>query len=37
VSGATKNLVAGSRIEFRDQGIHVFESPLGQWQLFTVR
>src|SRR5262249_37781068 len=26
VSGTTKDLVAGSRIEFRDQGIHVFES-----------
>jgi pimeloyl-ACP methyl ester carboxylesterase len=36
VSGTTKDLVAGSRIEFRDQGIHVFESPLGHWQLFTV-
>ncbi len=36
VSGTTKNLIAGSGIDFRDQGIHVFESPLGQWPLFTV-
>jgi class 3 adenylate cyclase len=36
VSGTTKNLVAGSGIEFRDQGVFVLEDLPGQWPLFTV-
>jgi pimeloyl-ACP methyl ester carboxylesterase len=36
VSGTTKNLIAGSGIEFRDQGLHVLEDLPGQWPLFTV-
>ncbi len=36
VSGTTKNLIAGSRIEFRDQGLHVLDDLPGQWPLFTV-
>ena len=35
-SGTTKNLVAGSGIEFRDQGLHVLENLPGQWPLFAV-
>jgi class 3 adenylate cyclase len=36
VSGTTKNLIAGSGIEFRDQGLYVLEDLPGQWPLFTV-
>jgi pimeloyl-ACP methyl ester carboxylesterase len=36
VSGTTKNLGAGSGIEFRDQGLYVLEDLPGQWPLFTV-
>jgi class 3 adenylate cyclase len=36
VSGTTKNLIAGSGIEFRDRGSYVLEDLPGQWPLFTV-
>jgi class 3 adenylate cyclase len=36
VSDTTKNLIAGSGIEFRDQGLHVLEDLPGLWPLFTV-
>jgi pimeloyl-ACP methyl ester carboxylesterase len=35
-SSTTKNLIAGSGIEFRDQGLYVLEDLPGQWPLFTV-
>jgi pimeloyl-ACP methyl ester carboxylesterase len=36
VSGTAKNLIAGSGIEFRDQGLRPLENLPGQWPLFTV-
>jgi pimeloyl-ACP methyl ester carboxylesterase len=36
VSGTTKNLIAGSGIELRNQGLHVLQGLPGQWPLFTV-
>jgi class 3 adenylate cyclase len=37
VSGTVKDLVAGSGIEFKEQGIHELQGVPGEWRLFTVR
>jgi class 3 adenylate cyclase len=37
VSGTTKDLVPGSRIEFEDRGLHVLGDIPRQWPLFVVK
>ena len=37
VSGTVKDLVAGSGIEFQEQGVHELKGVPGEWRLFTVR
>jgi pimeloyl-ACP methyl ester carboxylesterase len=37
VSGTTKDLVPGSRIEFEDRGLHVLGDIPRQWPLFIVK
>ncbi len=36
VSSTVKDLVAGSGVEFRDQGVHDLKGVPGTWRLFTV-
>jgi class 3 adenylate cyclase len=37
VSSTVKDLVAGSGIEFQEQGIHELKGVPGEWRLYTVR
>jgi len=37
VSGTVKDLVAGSGIEFQEQGVHELKGVPGEWRLYTVR
>jgi class 3 adenylate cyclase len=37
VSGTVKDLVAGSGIEFRDEGIHALKGVPGEWKLFAAQ
>jgi class 3 adenylate cyclase len=36
VSSTVKDLVAGSRLEFREHGTHVLKGIPGEWRLFAV-
>jgi class 3 adenylate cyclase len=36
VSGTVKDLVVGSGLEFKDQGIHALKGVPGNWPLFSV-
>jgi class 3 adenylate cyclase len=36
VSSTVKDLVAGSGIEFEDQGVHRLKGVPGEWRLFRV-
>jgi class 3 adenylate cyclase len=37
VSGTVKDLVAGSGIDFKDQGVHQLKGVPGEWRLFAAR
>jgi class 3 adenylate cyclase len=37
VSGTVRDLVAGSGIDFVDQGVHQLKGVPGEWRLFSVR
>jgi class 3 adenylate cyclase len=36
VSGTTKDLVAGSGLDFADRGIHALKGVAGEWRLFQA-
>jgi TolB-like protein len=36
VSGTLRDLVAGSRLEFRDRGLHVLKGVPGEWHLWAL-
>ena len=37
VSETVKDLVSGSRINFRDRGVHQLKGIPGEWRLFSAR
>jgi class 3 adenylate cyclase len=36
VSSTVKDLVAGSRLDFRDRGLHELKGLPGKWRLYSV-